>query len=109
MIEPTESESQAELDRFCEAMIAIRGEIRKVESGAYDRNDNPLRNAPHTADDLAANVWARPYEREEAGFPVDSLRGAKYWPPVNRIDQVYGDRNLLCACPPIETYKNAAE
>ncbi|MHB1219375.1 MAG: aminomethyl-transferring glycine dehydrogenase [Alphaproteobacteria bacterium] len=109
MIEPTESESKAELDRFCEAMIAIRGEIRKVETGAYDRTDNPLKNAPHTADDMAANEWVHKYPREDAAFPVDSLRSAKYWPPVNRIDQVYGDRNLVCACPPIEAYKNAAE
>ncbi|MFO0995637.1 MAG: aminomethyl-transferring glycine dehydrogenase [Alphaproteobacteria bacterium] len=109
MIEPTESESKAELDRFCEAMIAIRGEIRKVETGAYDRTDNPLKNAPHTADDLASNNWTHAYAREEAAFPVDSLRAAKYWPPVNRIDQVFGDRNLVCACPPIEAYKNAAE
>ncbi len=109
MIEPTESESKVELDRFCEAMIAIRGEIRKVETGAYDKTDNPLRNAPHTADDLTSSAWTHPYAREEAAFPVESLRAAKYWPPVNRIDQVYGDRNLVCACPPIEAYKNAAE
>ncbi|MGH6953846.1 MAG: aminomethyl-transferring glycine dehydrogenase [Alphaproteobacteria bacterium] len=109
MIEPTESEPKVELDRFCEAMIGIRGEIRRIEEGAISRTDNPLKNAPHTAADLAAAEWTHPYSREEALFPVAAQKGAKYWPPVSRIDQVYGDRNLVCACPPVESYQRAAE
>jgi len=104
MIEPTESEDLAELDRFCDAMIAIRGEIGKVASGAYDRVDNPLRNAPHTADCLVTDEWAHPYTRTEAAYPLPSVREGKYWSPVRRIDQAYGDRNLVCACPPIEAF-----
>jgi glycine dehydrogenase len=99
MIEPTESESLAELDRFCDAMIAIRAEIGRVESGEYDGHDNPLKNAPHTAEMLIAGEWKHPYQAEEAAFPVGVDRRAKYWPPVRRIDQAYGDRNLVCACP----------
>ena len=98
MVEPTESESMAELDRFCEAMIAIRAEIRAVEESRWDRDDNPLRNAPHTAQMIAAADWAHPYSRETAAFPVAALREAKYWPPVARVDNVYGDRNLVCTC-----------
>ena len=109
MVEPTESEPKAELDRFIEAMISIRGEIKRVETGVYDKTDNPLKNAPHTAEDVTGEDWAHKYSRADAAFPVDALRGAKYWPPVNRIDQVYGDRHFICACPPIESYKNAAE
>ncbi|MBM3540897.1 MAG: aminomethyl-transferring glycine dehydrogenase, partial [Alphaproteobacteria bacterium] len=109
MVEPTESEPKAELDRFVEAMISIRGEIKRVETGAYDKTDNPLKNAPHTAEDVVAEDWPHKYPRADAAYPVAGLRGAKYWPPVNRIDQVYGDRNFVCACPPIEAYKNAAE
>lgn len=105
MIEPTESESKAELDRFCDAMIAIREEIRALEEGRMDPENNPLKNAPHTHDDLIGN-WARPYTREEAVFPLASLRKAKYWPPVGRVDNVYGDRNLVCSCPPMSTYQN---
>jgi glycine dehydrogenase len=104
MIEPTESESLSELDRFCEAMIAIRGEAARVSSGEWTVDDNPLVNAPHTAADLAADVWSHPYSRDLAVFPVDSLRRDKYWPPVGRIDGVGGDRNLICACPPLEDY-----
>ncbi|WP_283136847.1 aminomethyl-transferring glycine dehydrogenase [Rhizohabitans arisaemae] len=104
MIEPTESESLAELDRFCEAMIAIRGEIDRVASGAYARTDNPLRNAPHTAASVAADEWAHAYRRQEAAYPLASLREAKYWSPVRRIDQAYGDRNLVCSCPPPEAF-----
>ncbi|MBO3748527.1 aminomethyl-transferring glycine dehydrogenase [Streptosporangiaceae bacterium NEAU-GS5] len=104
MIEPTESEDLAELDRFVEAMVAIRGEIAKVGSGAYDRADHPLRNAPHTAESLLE--WDHPYTRAEAAYPVPSLREGKYWPPVRRIDQAYGDRNLVCACPPLEAYED---
>jgi glycine dehydrogenase len=104
MVEPTESESKAELDRFCDAMIAIREEIRRVESGEWSVDDNPLRGAPHTADDVSADTWERGYTREVAAYPVPSLLTTKYWPPVGRIDHAHGDRNLVCACPPIEVY-----
>jgi len=106
MIEPTESESKAELDRFCDAMIAIREEIAKVASGEYDPRDNPLVNAPHTAEAIAGE-WSHPYSREVAAYPVASLRGNKYWSPVGRVDNVYGDRNLVCACPPLSDYEQA--
>lgn len=106
MIEPTESESKQELDRFCDAMIAIREEIRALESGTLDPQDNPLKNAPHTARELAGE-WTHPYSREQAVFPLPSLVDGKYWPPVARIDNVYGDRNLVCSCPPIEAYGEA--
>ncbi|MFI7446172.1 aminomethyl-transferring glycine dehydrogenase [Nonomuraea sp. NPDC049714] len=106
MIEPTESEDLAELDRFADAMIAIRGEIAKVGSGDYDKTDNPLRNAPHTAEALTADEWPHPYTRTEAAYPVPSLRDDKYWVPVRRIDQAYGDRNLVCSCPPLEAYED---
>ncbi|MBB6346890.1 aminomethyl-transferring glycine dehydrogenase [Nonomuraea muscovyensis] len=106
MIEPTESEDLAELDRFADAMIAIRGEIAKVASGEYDRSDNPLRNAPHTAEAVAADEWPHPYTRTEAAYPVPALRDGKYWVPVRRIDQAYGDRNLVCSCPPLEAYED---
>ena len=105
MIEPTESESLAELDRFCEAMIAIRGEVQKVEQGEWKADDNPLVNAPHTLRDLCDEQWQRAYPRELAAFPVSSVRPGKFFPAVNRIDNVYGDRNLFCACPPIESYQ----
>jgi glycine cleavage system P protein (glycine dehydrogenase) len=104
MIEPTESEDLAELDRFCAAMIAIRQEITRVENGAYDPQDNPLRNAPHTASMLLAGDWKHTYEREEAAYPLAGDRRAKYWPPVRRIDQAYGDRHLVCACPSPEAF-----
>ena len=104
MIEPTESESKAELDRFIDAMIAIRGEIAKVESGEFDKLDNPLKFAPHTAEVLLADKWERKYSREVAAYPVPSLRKQKYWPPVGRADNVYGDRNLFCACIPVSDY-----
>ncbi|MDR6234199.1 aminomethyl-transferring glycine dehydrogenase [Pseudomonas oryzihabitans] len=106
MIEPTESESKQELDRFCDAMIAIREEISALESGTLDPQDNPLKNAPHTARELAGE-WTHPYSREQAVFPLPSLVDGKYWPPVARIDNVYGDRNLVCSCPPIEAYGEA--
>jgi glycine dehydrogenase len=106
MIEPTESEDLGELDRFAEAMIAIRGEIAKVASGAYDATDNPLRNAPHTAESVAADEWTHPYSRTEAAYPLASLRDGKYWVPVRRIDQAYGDRNLVCSCPPLSAYED---
>ncbi|MBV2265328.1 MAG: aminomethyl-transferring glycine dehydrogenase [Thauera sp.] len=106
MIEPTESESKAELDRFCDAMISIRAEIAKVASGEFDPRDNPLVNAPHTAEAIAGE-WSHPYSRELAAYPVASLRGNKYWSPVGRVDNVYGDRNLVCACPPLSDYEQA--
>ncbi|MDW3715716.1 MULTISPECIES: aminomethyl-transferring glycine dehydrogenase [Pseudomonas] len=106
MIEPTESESKEELDRFCDAMIRIRNEIRAVETGALDANDNPLKNAPHTAAELVGE-WAHPYSREQAVYPTASLVDGKYWPPVGRVDNVFGDRNLVCACPSIEAYQDA--
>jgi glycine dehydrogenase len=103
MVEPTESESKDELDRFCDAMTSIHGELEKIRSGAWDRADNPVKNAPHTALELAGE-WKHGYSREEAAFPKPWLRAAKYWPPVKRIDNVAGDRNLVCTCPPIEAY-----
>ncbi|MDF0730371.1 aminomethyl-transferring glycine dehydrogenase [Pseudomonas entomophila] len=106
MIEPTESESKEELDRFCDAMVQIREEIRAVESGSLDKDDNPLKNAPHTAAELVGE-WAHGYSREQAVYPLPSLVEGKYWPPVGRVDNVYGDRNLVCACPSIESYQDA--
>ena len=107
MIEPTESETKAELDRFCDALIAIRGEIRAIEEGRMDREDNPLHNAPHTADMIASDEWTHPYSREQAAFPAAWTRDSKFWPAVARIDNVWGDRNLICACPPTESYAEA--
>jgi glycine dehydrogenase len=101
MVEPTESETLAEIDRFIDAMIAIRAEIRQVENGTWPQDDNPLKNAPHTAPSLLEGDWAHPYTREAAAYPVASLRGAKYWSPVGRVDNVYGDRNLFCSCVPV--------
>jgi glycine dehydrogenase len=103
MVEPTESESKAELDRFCEAMIAIHGEIGRVRSGEWDAADNPLKNAPHTAEELVGE-WRHGYSRETAVYPVAALRAWKYWPPVKRVDNVGGDRNVVCTCPPLEAY-----
>ena len=105
MIEPTESESKAELDRFCDAMIAIKSEVDAIASGEVPLEDSALRNAPHPAEDLLTEEWTHPYSREQAAYPVDSLRGDKYWVPVSRIDAQYGDRNIMCACPPIEAYQ----
>ncbi len=101
MVEPTESETLAELDRFIDAMIAIREEIRQIESGTWPQDDNPLKNAPHTAESLLGADWSRAYSRETAAFPVAALRQAKYWSPVGRVDNVYGDRNLFCSCVPV--------
>ena len=108
MIEPTESETKAELDRFCDAMLAIREEARAIEEGRMDRKNNPLKNAPHTVEDLVGD-WNRSYSREAACFPAGAFRVDKYWPPVNRVDNVYGDRNLACTCPTIDMYVKAAE
>jgi glycine dehydrogenase len=105
MVEPTESEDLAELDRFCAAMIAIRQEIELVAAGEYDRLDNPLKNAPHTASMLISGEWKHPYDREAAAYPAGGDRRGKYWPPVRRIEQAYGDRNLMCACPPPEAFE----
>jgi glycine dehydrogenase len=103
MIEPTESETKAELDRFCDAMLAIREEVRAIEQGRSDKTNNPLKNAPHTVEDLIG-AWDRPYSREAACFPAGAFRVDKYWPPVNRVDNVWGDRNLSCTCPPMDSY-----
>ena len=108
MVEPTESESKAELDRFVEAMAAIRAEIRAIEEGRADRADNPLKHAPHTAAALTRDAWTHAYAREQAAYPVPALRVAKYWPPVARVDNVYGDRHLFCSCIPMEDYAEAS-
>ncbi len=108
MVEPTESETKAELDRFCDAMLAIRAEIADIEEGRIDRLNNPLKNAPHTMEDLVRD-WDRPYSREQGCFPPGAFRVDKYWPPVNRVDNAYGDRNLVCTCPPMQDYAEAAE
>jgi len=104
MVEPTESEPKGELDRFIDAMVAIRAEIRSVEQGRMDKADNPLKNAPHTAAEIAAESWSHPYTREQAAFPLPFVKARKYWPPVKRVDNVYGDRNLVCSCAPLEAY-----
>ena len=109
MIEPTESEAKRELDRFCDAMIEIRKEIAEVESGVADAKDNLLHNAPHTHRLLLEGSWPKPYSKERAFFPLHTLREDKYWPPVGRVDNVHGDRNLVCACPPMSAYSEAAE
>jgi glycine dehydrogenase len=104
MIEPTESESKAELDRFIEAMVKIRGEISRVESGEWTAENNPLHHAPHTMADLVGE-WDRVYSRDEAVFPTESTRRNKFWPAANRIDNVFGDRNFICSCPSIDNYR----
>ncbi|APE44653.1 glycine dehydrogenase (aminomethyl-transferring) [Sulfitobacter alexandrii] len=109
MVEPTESETKAELDRFCDAMLAIRQEIAAIEKGEMPRENNPLKNAPHTVEDLVVEWGDRPYSREQGCFPPGAFRVDKYWPPVNRVDNVHGDRNLICTCPPLEAYAEAAE
>jgi glycine dehydrogenase len=108
MIEPTESENLEEIDRFCNALISIKKEIDKVEQGEFDKIDNPLKNAPHTYLELAANEWEHKYTREQAAFPNEFLRHNKYWAPVGRVDNVYGDRNLVCSCPSMDEYKDEA-
>lgn len=109
MIEPTESESKAELDRFCEAMIAIRDEIREVERGEADPENNVLKNAPHTMRVALEGEWDRPYAREKAVLPLDYLRFNKFWPAVSRVDDAYGDRNLMCSCVPMDAYSEGQE
>jgi glycine dehydrogenase len=107
MIEPTESESKAELDRFCDAMIAIHAEIKAIESGSMDSANNPLKNAPHTAQAVVVDKWEHPYSREQAAFPTPWTRENKFWPSVGRVDNVYGDRHVVCTCLPVEAYTDA--
>ena len=107
MIEPTESESKPELDRFCDALVAIRKEIQAVIDGRANATDNVLKNAPHPAEVVSADEWTHPYSREQAAYPLPFVRATKVWPPVARIDNPYGDRNLICACPPMEDYVEA--
>jgi len=109
MIEPTESEDKAEIDRFCAAMAGIAREIATIAAGVWPRDDNPLKNAPHTAAEVMADHWTHPYSREQAAFALPYLATTKYWPPVKRVDNVYGDRNLVCACAPPAFYAQAAE
>ena len=108
MIEPTESENLSEINRFCNALIKIKYEIEKVKSGQFDKNDNPLKNAPHTHIELTANEWKHKYDRETAAYPSATLKSYKYWPPVARVDNVYGDKNLFCSCPSLDEYKDSA-
>jgi glycine dehydrogenase len=105
MVEPTESEPKVELDRFCDAMIAIHAEMTAVENGSADSTNNLLKNAPHTATAIASDNWERPYGRESAAFPVNGLREFKFWPAVARIDNVFGDRNLICTCAGMDAYR----
>ena len=107
MIEPTESESLSELDRFCDTLIKIKLEIDKIKSGEYDKIDNPIKNAPHTASIVTSSSWVFPYTREKAAYPLDFVSSNKFWPSVSRVDDAYGDRNLVCACEPIENYMEA--
>jgi glycine dehydrogenase len=109
MIEPTESESKDELDRFCDALVSIREEILAIEKGELDRDDNPLRNAPHTVLAIGSDNWTHAYTREQAAWPKSWLRDVKFWPTVGRIDNTYGDRNLVCACPPMTDYAAGEE
>ncbi|HMB52926.1 MAG TPA: glycine dehydrogenase (aminomethyl-transferring), partial [Thermoanaerobaculia bacterium] len=108
MVEPTESESKAELDRLVDALVAIREEIRAVEEGRMDRDDNPLKNAPHTAQRVSADDWPHPYSRQQAAYPAPWVAGRKFWPAVGRVDNPFGDKNLVCSCPPIEAYADGA-
>jgi len=108
MVEPTESESKYELDRFCDAMFAIRDEIEEVASGEADPEDNVLKNAPHTAAMLITEAWEHCYSRERAAYPVPWTREHKYWPPVRRVNSAHGDRNLVCTCPPVDAYAEEA-
>jgi glycine dehydrogenase len=105
MVEPTESESKYELDRFCDAMISIRSEIKEIEDGIADKSDNVLKNAPHTAFEIASGDWKHSYSREKAAYPLKGLKDNKFWPPVARVDNAYGDRNFICACEPVESYE----
>jgi len=106
MVEPTESESKAELDRFCTAMISIKNEIKDVMDGKLDAKDNPLKNAPHTALHVTSDSWSHPYDRKQAAYPAPWLEDHKYWPSVGRVNNAFGDRNLICTCPTIDNYKD---
>jgi glycine dehydrogenase len=108
LIEPTESESLNELDRFCDAMISIHGELQAVADGKIDRTNNPLKNAPHTARTVCSDSWSRPYSRDVAAFPSQTVRESKFWPAVGRVDNVYGDRNLVCSCVGMEAHVDSA-
>jgi glycine dehydrogenase len=108
MIEPTESEDKAELDRFCDAMIGIYHEIKAIEEGTADKKENVLKNAPHTQNVICANEWTKPYSRQEAAFPLPFVQENKFWPSVSRVNNTYGDRNLICTCEPIESYMEPA-
>ena len=108
MIEPTESENLEEIDKFCNALIKIKKEINLVESSKFDKIDNPLKNAPHTYIELASNEWNHSYSREQAAFPTEYVKNNKYWAPVARVDNVFGDRNLVCSCPSMDEYKDEA-
>ena len=105
MIEPTESEDRAELDRFCDALLAIRSEIKDVEDGAVKLEDSPLHHAPHTMADVITDDWDRAYSRETAAFPLPYVKESKFWPTVGRVDNVHGDRHLICTCPPMSVYE----
>lgn len=107
MIEPTESESLSELDRFCDALISIRHEIAAIEEGKQPQQGNVLKGAPHTAEVLLSDEWTKPYSRNQAAYPLPWVKNRKFWPFVGRIDNVFGDRNFVCACPPIESYENS--
>jgi len=107
MIEPTESESKSELDKFCDAMLLIKEEIDDVVNGKLDKDDNPLKNAPHTALSIISDNWDHKYSREKAAYPAEWLKEHKYWPSVGRVDNAHGDRNLICTCPPIDTYNKS--
>lgn len=104
MIEPTESETKDELDRFCDTMIQIRQEIEEIEKGKADKKDNVLKNAPHTMLDVTSDTWSHTYSRKKAAFPLPFILQHKFWPSVGRVDNAYGDRNLICSCPPVESY-----
>lgn len=109
MVEPTESESKFELDRFCDAMIAIRAEIKEIEEGLYEKDDNLLKNAPHTPEEVTADEWKHKYSRSKAAYPVEGIKGNKYWPSIARVDNAYGDRNFMCACEPVSSYEEAGK
>ena len=108
MIEPTESESKGELDRFCEAMISIRKEIQEIQDGKFDKADNVIKNAPHTCKLVVSDNWTKPYSRQKAAYPINWVRDNKFWPSVAKVDSAYGDRNLVCSCAPIEAYMEEA-
>jgi glycine dehydrogenase len=109
MIEPTESEDKNELDRFCDALLSIREEIRSIENGTADKTDNVLKNAPHTLSVITSDIWNHPYSRQEAAFPLEYVKANKFWPSVSRVNNTYGDRNLICTCEPVSSYAHELE